>query len=426
MDDFPVFHLNPEHHYVLDQMDDLKSCMFLTGRAGTGKSSLIQLFRKLSHQNLVCLAPTGVAAMQIKGQTIHSFFKFPPSWINRSDYKILPKKMLEKIDLFFIDEVSMVRADLMDHIDQILRISSGVDAPFGGKPMLWCGDLFQLPPVLSSPQEKEFFQSVYKSPYFFSSKVFEQLGQFELIELSKVYRQSDPYFIRLLEKIRQNNLDQDDIDEINERCFHPVFTSDVLNIHLCASNLTANRINLDNLNKLESKAKIYQAKITGQVLSSQYPVEEQLILKEGAQVMFTRNDTLKRFVNGSLGTIQKLNDLYIEIESNSKIIRLEPMHWEIIKYNLAGPKKNELISEVVGTFIQFPLKLAWAITIHKSQGKTFDRVSIDFGPGAFEFGQAYVAFSRCKSIQGIQLSQKLSWRDVRTDERIIDFLRSYN
>lgn len=423
MHDEFIFQLNPEHHYVLDQLDSLKGCLFLTGRAGTGKSSLIQLFKKLNTKRVIYLAPTGVAAVQIKGQTIHSFFKFPPGWIRQSDYKLLPKKLIEQIDLIFIDEISMVRAELLDHIDQLLQLSTGFKKPFGGKAMLWCGDLFQLPPVVSTSFEKDYFQNVYTSPYFFSAKVFNKIESFELIELNRIYRQSDPYFIRLLEKIRMNDLEPDELEEINEQCHMPKEEMDVLRINLCATNASANRINMERLQALNDLPKIYKAKIIGQVQINQYPAEEQLILKIGAQVVFIRNDPGKRFVNGSLGVVRSLNETVIEIELENKRIELEAFTWEIINYKLQPGKNRELIPEVVGHFIQFPIKLAWAITIHKSQGKTFEHVTIDLGAGAFEYGQAYVAFSRCKSLQGIQLKQKLRWQDIRTDERIIDFLR---
>lgn len=428
MNDTFIFQLNSEHHYVLDQLDSLKGCLFLTGRAGTGKSSLIQLFKKLNSKRVIYLAPTGVAAVQIKGQTIHSFFKFPPGWIRQSDYKTLPKKLIEQIDLIFIDEISMVRAELLDHIDQLLQLSTGIKKPFGGKDMLWCGDLFQLPPVVSTGFEKDYFQNVYASPYFFSANVFQKIESFELIELNRIYRQSDPFFIKLLEKIRMNDLDLDELEEINEHCFKSVDETEILQINLCTTNAAANRINMERLQALNDLPKIYKAKINGQVQINQYPGEAQLILKIGAQVVFTRNDPSKRFVNGSLGIVRGMKErtIEIELESDNNRIELEPFAWEIIKYSLQPGKNREFIPEIVGHFIQFPIKLAWAITIHKSQGKTFENIAIDMGSGAFEFGQAYVAFSRCKSLQGIQLKQKLRWQDIRTDERIIDFLRHHS
>ncbi|MFZ1257768.1 MAG: DEAD/DEAH box helicase [Saprospiraceae bacterium] len=422
------FILSDEHHYALDQIDHLKGCLFITGKAGTGKSTLIQLFRKLSEKKVIFLAPTGVAAVQIKGQTIHSFFKFPPSWISKQDYKLIPKNLLDKIDLIFIDEISMVRADILDHIDQLLRQSAMLDEPFGGKAMLWTGDLFQLPPVVCTAYEKEYFSTKYASPYFFSATVFKQLKNFELIELGQVFRQSNPMFIKLLEKIRMNTIDEEELLEINTTCFHNQFIEqDHLILTLTSTNQSANFINTNRLNQLSTESKIYTAHITGQVLANQYPVEEHMVLKEGAQIMLVRNDPNKRFVNGSLGVVIKLNDKTIQIllENESKPLEIERFVWEIIRYKMSSGKNAELKTEVIGTFSQFPVRLAWAITIHKSQGKTFEKIIIDFGRGAFEHGQAYVALSRCKSLEGIVLKQALSWKDIRTDERVIDFLRKY-
>ncbi len=425
---FSPYTLRQEHHYALDQMDVLNGCLFITGKAGTGKSTLIQLFRKLTQKRVIFLAPTGVAAVNIKGQTIHSFFKFPPNWFSTKDYKLISKKHFEKIDLIFIDEISMVRADLLDHIDQLLRISSGNPLPFGGKAMLWTGDLFQLPPVLTGGEEKEYFSKIYESPYFFSSKVFKSLVNFEMIELEEVFRQKDRSFLNLLHKIRMNEVDDDDLEEINAR-YNPlqITVDDQLVLTLTSTNQSAQLINSAKLSQLHTPEKIYKANVTGQIANSQFPADEFLILKEGAQIIMLRNDPAKRFVNGSLGIITKLNEKTVEIklEDAIKPIEVERFNWEIIKYKLTDGKDAEIKTEVIGSFSQFPIRLAWAMTIHKSQGKTFDRVNIDLGHGAFEHGQAYVALSRCKTLEGIKLAQRLHWKDIRTDERVIDFIRRF-
>lgn len=422
------FILDTEHHYALDQIDVLKGCLFLTGRAGTGKSTLIQLFRKLSDKRIIFLAPTGVAAVNIKGQTIHSFFKFPPGWINSSDYRLIPKKQIEKIDLIFIDEISMVRADLLDHIDGLLRQSLRNDQTFGGKAMLWTGDLFQLPPVLSSNDEKEYFSKIYESPYFFSSKAFKKLEQFEMIELEQVFRQKDKSFLKLLDKIRMNEIDEFDLEQINQQ-YQPfdITEEEQFILTLTSTNQAANIINAGRLNRIQSAEKVYKAIITGTINSSHYPSDEFLVLKEGAQIMMLKNDPFKRFVNGSLGIVTKLNEESVEIQldHSSKPIEVERFNWEIIRYKISEGKDAELKTEVIGSFTQFPLRLAWAITIHKSQGKTFDKINIDMGKGAFEHGQAYVALSRCKSLEGIRLRQALKWKDIQTDEKVIDFLNRY-
>ncbi len=409
-------------------MDQLKGCLFLTGRAGTGKSSLIQLFRTLSNKRMIFLAPTGVAAVQIKGQTIHSFFKFPPNWFSATDYKAIPKKHFEKIELIVIDEISMVRADLLDHIDKLLKLSGKNEQPFGGVPMLWSGDLFQLPPVLRGKEETAYFSSQYESPYFFSAHVFRTLVDFELIELEEVFRQKEKYFLRLLDKIRMNELDDSDLSEINTRFQSSVNSGgDQLLMTLCATNQSAQWINSEKLRYLPGQEKIYQARISGQVNHTQYPADEFLILKEEAQIILLRNDPAKRFVNGSLGKIIRMNaeNIEIKLDGSDKTLEIEKFTWEIIKYKLSESQDNQIKSEVIGTFTQYPMRLAWAMTIHKSQGKTFDKILIDLGRGAFEHGQAYVALSRCKTLEGIYLNQKLRWQDIRTDERIIDFLRQY-
>lgn len=423
-----LYHLNAEHHYALDQMDVLRGCLFLTGKAGTGKSTLIQLFRKLSEKRVIFLAPTGVAAVNIKGQTIHSFFKFPPNWFSANDYKLIPKKHLEKIDLIFIDEISMVRADLLDHMDQLLRLSSHDNRPFGGKPMLWTGDLFQLPPVLNGADEKEYFSKTYHSPYFFSSKVFKELSNFELIELEEVFRQKDKSFLNLLQKIRMNEIDEFDLEEINERYVPSrVNAKENMVLTLTSTNLASQLINTGKLHQLNVAAKFYQAKLSGKISPSQYPADEFLILKTGAQIMMLRNDPAKRFVNGSLGIIKQLNENSVEVELDDthQIVEVDRFNWEIIRYSFTAGHESEIKAEVIGNFNQFPMRLAWAITIHKSQGKTFDKVIVDLGNGAFEHGQAYVALSRCRSLDGISLRQRLRWQDIRTDERVIDFLLRY-
>lgn len=420
--------LKTEHHYALDQMNVLKGCLFITGKAGTGKSTLIQLFRKLTEKRVIFLAPTGVAAVNIKGQTIHSFFKFPPNWISAKDYKLIPKKHLDKIDLIFIDEISMVRADLLDHMDQLLRVSSGNPLPFGGKPMLWTGDLFQLPPVLSGAEEKEYFSKIYETPYFFSSKAFKSLNHFEMIELKEVFRQKDRSFLNLLHKIRMNEVDEYDLEEINARYQSSIHDdNEHLVLTLTSTNQSSQIINAGRLNQLQTQSKIYKAILTGQISNSQFPADELLVLKEGAQIIILRNDPAKRFVNGSLGIITKLNEKSIEIklEGATQSIEVERFNWEIIKYKLTDGKDAEIKTEVIGSFSQFPVRLAWAMTIHKSQGKTFDKVIIDLGRGAFEHGQAYVALSRCKSLEGINLAQRLQWKDIRTDDRVIDFIRQF-
>ncbi len=420
----PVHILHEEQHYVLDQIEKIKGVIFVTGKAGTGKTTLFNLFNKISNKKSVILAPTGIAAINIGGQTIHSFFRFPPGFIHESDYHILPKSLLKKIELIVIDEISMVRSDLLDHIDKVLRISTKNNSAFGGIPMLWIGDLYQLPPIISTQEEKNYFASSYKSPYFFSAHVMDNIENFELIELNQVFRQSDQRFIQLLNKIRINEIDEEDIETINERCIPVPPDFEFPLISLCSTNSIANFINTSELAKLTTAPSIFHAKIIGNISASQFPADQQLILKVGAQVMTIRNSPEKNYVNGSIGIVEEIleNALLVKFPHLLKSIKIEYYVWDIVKYKIQG---DELVKELIGHFEQIPVRLAWAVTIHKSQGKTFDHIIVDLGKGAFENGQAYVALSRCRSLDGIYLKQKLNWKDIRTDERVSEFLERF-
>ncbi len=423
--------LTSEFNYVLDLMDNTTQNVFLTGRAGTGKSTLLQLIARAGNKKTAVVAPTGIAALNVRGQTIHSFFRLPPKLIQPKDVrKVFPNRLYQNVELLIVDEVSMVRADLMDGIDRFLRINRGNGNPFGGVQILLVGDLFQLPPVLSSREERQVFQNIYSSPYFFSARVFQEGFEFETVELQKVFRQKEKRFLDLLHAVRSNAVDYDILEELNSR-YLPDFQppEDTHYITLTARNITANRINRQELNKLPSKAHQFEAKITGTVKPSAYPTEKTLTLKEGAQIMFIRNDPDRRYVNGSIGKVVSIRDgkVEVEIRENEQETRfeLEPYLWEIIKYKVDPQNPKELEEEVIGSFEQFPIKLAWAVTIHKAQGKTFDRAIIDFGHGAFEYGQAYVALSRCRKLDELVLRQKLRPRDIMTDPRVVEFYQNF-
>ncbi len=423
--------LTSEFNYVLDLMDNTTQNVFLTGRAGTGKSTLLQLIARAGNKKTAVVAPTGIAALNVRGQTIHSFFRLPPKLIQPKDVrKVFPNRLYQNVELLIVDEVSMVRADLMDGIDRFLRINRGNGNPFGGVQILLVGDLFQLPPVLSSREERQVFQNIYSSPYFFSARVFQEGFEFETVELQKVFRQKEKRFLDLLHAVRSNAVDYDILEELNSR-YLPDFQppEDTHYITLTARNITANRINRQELNKLPSKAYQFEAKITGTVKPSAYPTEKTLTLKEGAQIMFIRNDPDRRYVNGSIGKVVSIQDgkVEVEIRENEQETRfeLEPYLWEIIKYKVDPQNPKELEEEVIGSFEQFPIKLAWAVTIHKAQGKTFDRAIIDFGHGAFEYGQAYVALSRCRKLDELVLRQKLRPRDIMTDPRVVEFYQNF-
>lgn len=418
--------LNDDFQYVLTTLENTDTSLFITGRAGTGKSTLLRLFRDRTRKKAVTLAPTGIAALNIGGQTIHSFFKFPAKAIGRD--KIRPrrnKKLFKSIDLIIIDEVSMVRADMMDNIDYFLRVNREDPSPFGGVQMVFFGDLFQLPPVVSTPEEHQLMHDHYESPYFFSAHVFAEYP-FEMVELYRVYRQNNRHFIRLLDRVRMNQMDYDDLETLNARCLPDLLTDDYY-VTLASTNAIVNQLNEKRLKRLHSPEVIFTASVTGDFSERAYPADEILRLKEGSQVMFVKNDPQRRYVNGTIGVIETLTPdlIIVEIVNEqglAKRIEVEKAEWEMIEYSLSAA--GEIEPKVKGTYKQYPLRLAWAMTIHKSQGKTFDRIIINLGRGAFAPGQTYVALSRCTTLDGIVLKQPLTPRDFIIDERIIHFFEN--
>ncbi len=410
-------------------MENSDEHLFLTGKAGTGKSTLLNYFRETTKKKVVILAPTGIAAINVKGQTIHSFFGFPPHPL-RSDQirKRRNRKLYENLDTIIIDEVSMVRADLLDSINHFMRINGQYRyKAFGGVQMIFIGDLFQLPPVISSDEEKRLFDFMYDTPYFFSAQALHGLD-LKYIELQKVYRQKDRYFLNLLDNVRVNTVDTHTLKLLNNQC-QPYFIpeSDDFYINLCSTNYIADRINRGKLQQLKTPVYQYQGEITGDFNRKWLPNSELLSFKVGAQVMFVRNDPDGHWVNGTLGRIHQLAEESITVAITTE--DGEEQHhtvvqdtWEIRKY-IYNEEKKSIDVEVIGSFTQYPVKLAWAITIHKSQGKTFDKVIINLGSGAFAPGQVYVALSRCTTLEGIILRQRLRYRDIFVDERIVHFSR---
>lgn len=418
--------LNTDFKIALDLIEKEGKNLFITGRAGTGKSTLLQLFRNTTRKKAVVLAPTGVAALNVQGQTIHSFFGFPPRLISaREISKRKDRRLYRNMEVLIIDEISMVRADMLDNIDYFLRLNRDSPLPFGGVQVVFFGDLFQLPPVVASDFEQEIFSTSYDSAFFFSAQVFQRGFEIEMLELRKVYRQDNRHFLRLLDGIRLNHADQDDLDELNER-FEPNFEPEDFYITLSARNATSDRINQRELSKIDLPERKYLATVTGEFNPTQYPAEAALSLKIDAQVMLLKNDPDRRYVNGTIGKIVALDNEFIKIQieeknGDLKEIDIAPVTWEIIRYKNDPTQTEDIQTEVVGTFTQFPLRLAWAVTIHKAQGKTFDRVIIDLGGGAFEHGQTYVALSRCRTLEGIVLRQRIRPQDILTDMRILDF-----
>ncbi len=401
--------------------------VFITGSAGTGKSTLLKLFTDTTDRKMVCLAPTGVAALHVGGQTIHSFFGFPPSLLVPGEFKIWKnKRIIRKLDLIVIDEISMVRADLMDAMDHFLKVVRKSDSPFGGVKMVFFGDLYQLPPVVSGVAAANYFNTEYESPYFFSARVFDRECRLHQFELTEVFRQKDRKLVELLDRIRTNTADFDDLEFINSRV-DPSFDSPDWCVTLAARNATVNAINQLRLSQLEGDPVLYSAKVKGKFPLNAFPADSVLSLKAGAQVIFLRNSPDHQFVNGTLGRVVEVHEDHILVRlkdglHEDKVIEVEPFKWDMTEYEYDS-KENKLKTRTKGEFVQYPLKLAWALTIHKSQGKTFENVFIDLsGGGAFETGQAYVALSRCKTLEGIVLKRDLKPSDIKIDPRIAEFL----
>lgn len=422
--------LSPEFNAAIQEMERSKGHYFITGKAGTGKSTLLSIYRKTTRKKTAVLAPTGIAALNVRGQTIHSFFGFPPKMLEPNELTRRRNwRMYANVETIIIDEISMVRADMMDNIDLFLRNNRGINKPFGGVQMIFYGDLFQLPPIIASPEERLILTQEYESPYFFSSRVVKDEIEVHTIELTHVYRQDNRGFVNLLDRVRKRDIDYDDIDELNNR--HDPDIDDAITdfyITLTSTNATVNALNSKKLSAIDQPEITYTASVKGTFNPRRYPAESLLKLKVGAQVMFVKNDPDKRFVNGTIGKIvtlseQEIKVLIIKKNEEEQIIDVQPLEWEIIKYRF-DPTESKLKSDIIGVYKQYPLRLAWAITIHKSQGQTFEKVIIDLGRGAFEYGQTYVALSRCTTLEGIILKKKLTPNDIKVDERITEFYQS--
>ena len=422
--------LNEQFVKALQLMEETKRNVFITGRAGTGKSTLLNYFRERTKKNIAVLAPTGVAAVNIKGQTIHSFFNFRPDITPHTVKEIKPRnrELYKKLDTIIIDEISMVRADILDCINEFLRLHGKKKTTFGGIQVIFIGDLYQLPPVVTS-REKSLFKEHYRSPYFFDAKVFEDIDM-EFIELEKVYRQKDERFLRLLNAIRNNTISEEELEELNRRCRPDFVPKNQFYIYLTTTNDLANKINIERIDNLKGKEYLYHGYYDGRFTEQDLPAPLELVLKIGAQVMLLNNDSTGRWINGSMGKvvdIEKYRDepdiIWVELE-NGDTVDITPHRWEMYEFTYDRSSKT-ILSEVVGTYEQYPLRLAWAITIHKSQGLTFDKVILDIGRGTFSHGQLYVALSRCRSLDGLVLRQPISRRHLLMDRRVVNFITGY-
>ena len=420
--DTHTIRLSDEQRAVFQRLEETSDHMFITGKAGTGKSLLLNYFASNTKRNVVKVAPTGVAATVIKGQTIHSLFGLPVGIVDprRLNIQQETRQLLQHTDAVIIDEISMVRADTIDGINRALQLAKRNRLPFGGVQLIMFGDVYQLPPVVP-PDISGYFAQEYGGAYFFNAKVWMDTD-LHTLELEHVFRQSDKNFKTALNTLRDGTPSEKDFELLNTRVICTANPPLKDTVTLTSTNARAQEINAQRLAGLRGVAHAYCAVITGSPVKNSFPADNTLTLKTGAQVLFVKNDPRGRWINGTIGTVKSCTKQTVVIRCGNKTYTVSPVTWEQFAYaynEVTGVIEQKLVS----TFTQLPLKLAWAITIHKSQGSTYNKVAVDLGKGAFAHGQTYVALSRCKTLEGLYLYSTIRPRDVIVDPAVTAFMQ---